>query len=443
MLKVDKLCVNFGDFKALRDVSLEIPDGEFFTLLGPSGCGKTTTLRAITGFITPVSGSITINGKEITEIPVEKRNIGMVFQSYALFPTMTVYQNIAFPLKVKKLKIYDLDEIIKLLTDKEVDSESKDKISALVGKIRQTKKLEDESAAAELAQKFGIEQEEFKKKLVKLALFARKYNKLEIDDIVRNVASKVDLVDEQLVKNVSELSGGQQQRVAIARALASDPPILCLDEPLSNLDAKLRVQLRSELKDLQKKLGITMVYVTHDQEEALTLSDHICVFKKGEVDQIGTPNEIYNASKTEYTYNFIGDINRLSKELVEKINKTAKTKIDVNKNSYIRLERIHLNREDADFFTTEAIVEKTDYYGMYIKYYLKVGDDTIKAIEKNDGADVYKIGDKVKISFKISDILSFVPEKEEKVEAPAAKPETKMDKIKSVFKFKKKTGDKK
>lgn len=443
MLKVDKLCVNFGDFKALRDVSLEIPDGEFFTLLGPSGCGKTTTLRAITGFITPVSGSITINGKEITEIPVEKRNIGMVFQSYALFPTMTVYQNIAFPLKVKKLKIYDLDEIIKLLTDKEVDSESKDKISALVGKIRQTKKLEDESAAAELAQKFGIEQEEFKKKLVKLALFARKYNKLEIDDIVRNVASKVDLVDEQLVKNVSELSGGQQQRVAIARALASDPPILCLDEPLSNLDAKLRVQLRSELKDLQKKLGITMVYVTHDQEEALTLSDHICVFKKGEVDQIGTPNEIYNASKTEYTYNFIGDINRLSKELVEKIYKTAKTKIDVNKNSYIRLERIHLNREDADFFTTEAIVEKTDYYGMYIKYYLKVGDDTIKAIEKNDGADVYKIGDKVKISFKISDILSFVPEKEEKVEAPAAKPETKMDKIKSVFKFKKKTGDKK
>ena len=264
MLKVDKLCVNFGDFKALRDVSLEIPDGEFFTLLGPSGCGKTTTLRAITGFITPASGSITINGKEITEIPIEKRNIGMVFQSYALFPTMTVYQNIAFPLKVKKLKSYELDEIMKLLTDKEVDSDSKDKISALVGKIRQTKKLEDESAAAELAQKFGIEQEEFKKKLVKLALFARKYNKLEIDDIVRNVASKVDLVDEQLVKNVSELSGGQQQRVAIARALASDPPILCLDEPLSNLDAKLRVQLRSELKDLQKKLGITMVYVTHD-----------------------------------------------------------------------------------------------------------------------------------------------------------------------------------
>ncbi len=250
------------------------------------------------------------------------------------------------------------------------------------------------------------------------------------------------MTDEQLVKNVSELSGGQQQRVAIARALASDPPILCLDEPLSNLDAKLRVQLRGELKDLQKKLGITMVYVTHDQEEALTLSDHICVFKKGEVDQIGTPNEIYNATKTEYTYNFIGDINRLSKEFIGKVNQTAETKIDLSQNSYIRLEQIHINRPTAEMYTTEAIVEKTDYYGMYIKYYLKVGEDTIKAIEKNDGADVYIVGEKVKISFKPSDILSFVPEPEEKAAAPASKPETKIDKIKSLFKSKKKTGDK-
>jgi len=440
MLKVENLCVNFGDFKALRNVSLEIPDGEFFTLLGPSGCGKTTTLRAITGFITPASGSITINGKEITEIPIEKRNIGMVFQSYALFPTMTVYQNIAFPLKVKKLKVYDLEEIFKLLTEKEIDENSKNEISNLVGKIRQTKKLDEDVSG--LAQKLETDAETLKKKLVKLALYARKYNKLEIDDIVHNVAAKVDLVDEQLVKNVSELSGGQQQRVAIARALASDPPILCLDEPLSNLDAKLRVQLRSELKDLQKKLGITMVYVTHDQEEALTLSDHICVFKKGEVDQIGTPNEIYNASKTEYTYNFIGDINRLSKGIVELVNKRAKTKIDVNKNSYIRLERIHLNREEEGCFTIDAVVEKADYYGMYIKYYLKVGEDCIKAIEKNDGAEIYKAGEKVKLSFRPADILSFVPE-EEKEEQVKTKPKSKLDSIKSVFKYKKKTGDKK
>ncbi len=440
MLKVENLCVNFGDFKALRNVSLEIPDGEFFTLLGPSGCGKTTTLRAITGFITPASGSITINGKEITEIPIEKRNIGMVFQSYALFPTMTVYQNIAFPLKVKKLKVYDLEEIFKLLTEKEIDENSKNEISNLVGKIRQIKKLDEDVSG--LAQKLETDAETLKKKLVKLALYARKYNKLEIDDIVHNVAAKVDLVDEQLVKNVSELSGGQQQRVAIARALASDPPILCLDEPLSNLDAKLRVQLRSELKDLQKKLGITMVYVTHDQEEALTLSDHICVFKKGEVDQIGTPNEIYNASKTEYTYNFIGDINRLSKGIVELVNKRAKTKIDVNKNSYIRLERIHLNREEEGCFTIDAVVEKADYYGMYIKYYLKVGEDCIKAIEKNDGAEIYKAGEKVKLSFRPADILSFVPE-EEKEEQVKTKPKSKLDSIKSVFKYKKKTGDKK
>ena len=203
MLKIENLNVHFGSFHALKDVSLEIKDGEFFTLLGPSGCGKTTTLRSITGFIKPSSGKITIDGRDITDIPVEKRNIGMVFQSYALFPTMTVYQNIAFSLTVQKK------------------------------------------------------------------------DKAQIDRIVHECAKKVDLTEEQLVKNVSELSGGQQQRVAIARALASNPPILCLDEPLSNLDAKLRVQLRRELKELQKKLGITMVYVTHDQEEALTLSDTI------------------------------------------------------------------------------------------------------------------------------------------------------------------------
>ena len=361
MLKVENLCVNFGDFKALRDVSLEIPDGEFFTLLGPSGCGKTTTLRAITGFITPASGKITIDGKDITNVPVEKRNIGMVFQSYALFPTMTVYQNIAFSLKIQKK------------------------------------------------------------------------NKFEIDDIVREVAKKVDLTDEQLVKNVTELSGGQQQRVAIARALASNPPILCLDEPLSNLDAKLRVQLRTELKELQKKLGITMVYVTHDQEEALTLSDHICVFRKGVVDQIGTPNEIYNKSKTEYTYNFIGDINKLTPSLVETINASdIEPKLDPEKNNYIRLERVHLNTSVKKGFVTEAKVVDREYYGMYIKYKLAIGEDTIRAIAKNDGEEVYELGDKVKVGLRLTDILSFVPEPEEEP-APVAKKQTLGDKIKSIF----------
>ena len=357
MLKVEKLNVHFGDFHELKDVSLEIPDGEFFTLLGPSGCGKTTTLRAITGFIKPSGGKITINGKDITDIPVEKRNIGMVFQSYALFPTMTVYQNIAFSLEVQKK------------------------------------------------------------------------NKVEIDDIVHECARKVDLTDVELVKNVSELSGGQQQRVAIARALASNPPILCLDEPLSNLDAKLRVQLREELKELQKKLGITMVYVTHDQEEALTLSDHICVFKKGVVDQIGTPNEIYNKSRTEYTNNFIGDVNKLSPEFVDAINRSGigGVELDAQKHHYIRLEKVHIGKTGKEYFTAEATVKSIEYYGMYIKYHLAVGGSVIKEIEKNDAMEVHGVGDKVTISIRPRDIQSFVPEPEEEAR-PAQKSGNKVHK---------------
>ena len=169
MIKLENIEVTFGDFKALKDINIHVKEGEFFTFLGPSGCGKTTTLRTITGFIQPSGGKVYVRGKDITDMPVEKRNIGMVFQSYALFPTMTVYDNIAFGLKVQKM------------------------------------------------------------------------NKDEIRKKVYSMAEKVDLNEQRLVKKVSELSGGQQQRVAIARALVTSPEIICLDEPLSNLDAKLRV----------------------------------------------------------------------------------------------------------------------------------------------------------------------------------------------------------
>ena len=168
MIELKDIVVKFGDFEALHNINVEVREGEFFTFLGPSGCGKTTTLRTITGFIEPVSGTVSVKGADITHVPIEKRNIGIVFQSYALFPSMTVYNNIAFGLKVQKLK------------------------------------------------------------------------KQEIDDKVRAIARKVDLSDEQLEKAVSQLSGGQQQRVAIARALVTGPAIICMDEPLSNLDAKLR-----------------------------------------------------------------------------------------------------------------------------------------------------------------------------------------------------------
>ena len=330
MIELKDIVVKFGDFEALHNINVEVKEGEFFTFLGPSGCGKTTTLRTITGFIDPVMGTINVDGKDITHVPIEKRNIGIVFQSYALFPTMTVYDNIAFGLKVKKLK------------------------------------------------------------------------KQEIDEKVRAIAKKVDLSDEQLKKAVSQLSGGQQQRVAIARALVTGPAIICMDEPLSNLDAKLRVQLRNELKKMQQDFGITTIYVTHDQEEALTLSDRIAVFNKGFIEQIGTPNEVYNHSKTEFVCNFIGDINPICRAVADKMG------LSDRENHFIRLERLRVNQPQRDGeVLLEGKVESREYYGLYIKYYINVGDQVLKVIEKNDGVNIYEAGQQVTVGLGLSDVMSY------------------------------------
>ena len=340
MIELKNIVVKFGEFTALHDINVEVKEGEFFTFLGPSGCGKTTTLRTITGFIEPVEGTVMVNDQDITHVPIEKRNIGIVFQSYALFPTMTVYDNIAFGLKVKKMK------------------------------------------------------------------------KLEIDRKVKEIAKKVDLSDEQLQKAVSQLSGGQQQRVAIARALVTGPAIICMDEPLSNLDAKLRVQLRNELKKMQKEFGITTIYVTHDQEEALTLSDRIAVFNKGYIEQIGTPNEVYNFSKTEFVCNFIGDINRLSDEVVSSV-KAAGGKVDPGKHNYVRLERLHVNVEpEPGQVALPGRVTMREYYGLYIKYYIDLGSQTLKVIEKNDGVRIYEEGQQVQVILDPRDIMAYEPGEE-------------------------------
>ena len=302
MIELKDIVVKFGDFEALHNINVEVREGEFFTFLGPSGCGKTTTLRTITGFIEPVSGTVSVKGADITHVPIEKRNIGIVFQSYALFPSMTVYNNIAFGLKVQKLK------------------------------------------------------------------------KQEIDDKVR----------------------------AIARALVTGPAIICMDEPLSNLDAKLRVQLRNELKKMQRDFGITTIYVTHDQEEALTLSDRIAVFNKGFIEQIGTPNEVYNHSKTEFVCNFIGDINRLEGEVA------AAMKLNPAQHHFVRLERIRVNRPaDENELRLDGMIESREYYGLYIKYYIHVGSQTIKAIEKNDGINIYEPGEKVTVGIHPVDVMSY------------------------------------
>ena len=339
MIELKNIVVQFGEFTALHDINVHVKEGEFFTFLGPSGCGKTTTLRTITGFINPVSGTVHVKDRDITHVPIEDRNIGIVFQSYALFPTMTVYDNIAFGLKIKKLK------------------------------------------------------------------------KQEIDKKVREIAKKVDLSDEQLKKAVSQLSGGQQQRVAIARALVTGPAIICMDEPLSNLDAKLRVQLRNELKRMQQEFGITTIYVTHDQEEALTLSDRIAVFNKGYIEQIGTPNEVYNHSATEFVCNFIGDINRLSGEVSQKLG------VDPAMNNYMRLERIHVNVEPAaDDVVIPGVVRSREYYGLYIKYSIDLGSQMIMVIEKNDGINIYETGQQVNAVLNRRDVMSYSPGENEEVD---------------------------
>ena len=345
MVKLDGIVVKFGDFTALNRISAEVREGEFFTFLGPSGCGKTTTLRVITGFIEPAEGSVYVRGEDITRVPIEERKIGIVFQSYALFPTMTVYDNIAFALKVKK-----------------------DKRSV-------------------------------------------------IDSKVREIARKVDLSDDHLKKAVSQLSGGQQQRVAIARALVNEPAIICMDEPLSNLDAKLRVQLRNELKKMQRDIGITTLYVTHDQEEALTLSDRIAVFKDGSIEQIGSPNDVYNHSASEFVCNFIGDINRIGNPVIHDLNR-AGAKLAEKNHHYIRLERVRVNgshREGKPAW--QGVVESREYYGLFIKYTVVMPQQILRVVEKNDGVNIYDPGDTVTISLDPADIMSY-PAKGEDTDAP-------------------------
>ena len=234
MIKFNNIEIKFGDFTAIKDLTLEVKKGEFFTFLGPSGCGKTTTLRSLVGFIKPTKGNIVVKGEDITDKPIEKRGIGMVFQSYALFPTMTVEENIVFGLKENK------------------------------------------------------------------------WAKDAIRKRVAEVSAMVNLTDEQLKKNVSALSGGQQQRVAIARALALNPEIIVLDEPLSNLDAKLRSQMRVELSKLHRELGATVIYVTHDQVEAMTLGTRIVVMKSGKIQQAATPGDLYQNPVNKFVAGFIG-----------------------------------------------------------------------------------------------------------------------------------------
>ncbi len=334
MITFKDIQIKYNDFIAIDNLNLTINEGEFFTFLGPSGCGKSTTLRALVGFLEPSQGQILVDNQDITNLDPKKREIGIVFQSYALFPTMTVFDNIAFGLKVKKVS----PEIIKAK--------------------------------------------------------------------VHEIAKKINISDEQLNRNISELSGGQQQRVALARALVLEPKILCLDEPLSNLDAKLRVSLRKELKRLQKELGITTLYVTHDQEEALTLSDRIAVFNNGFIEQVGTPYDIYNQSETQFVCDFIGSINKISQEVLKKLQ--GENKYFKETEGYIRLERVKLEKTSPQDLSITGVISDIEFNGVLIKYKVDLSNsESIHIIEKNDGLSRHIIEEKVTMYINPRDIMQF------------------------------------
>ena len=243
-LSIDHLEKSFGPNRVVKDFNLGIEKGEFISLLGPSGCGKTTVLRMVAGFETPSSGAIRIDGQDVTHLRPNQRNIGMVFQSYALFPNLTVADNVAFGLKVAGMAKDGRDQRV-----------------------------------AEMLKLIGL--------------------------------------DHLGTRYPFQLSGGQQQRVSLARALAVQPRVLLLDEPLSALDAKIRVSLRTEIRAIQQKLGITTIFVTHDQEEALSISDRIVVMHQGIADQVGTPFEIYNRPTTKFVANFVGTLNTFDAEILD------------------------------------------------------------------------------------------------------------------------------
>ncbi|MCM3238514.1 ABC transporter ATP-binding protein [Heyndrickxia oleronia] len=326
-INLENVQKTFGKVIAVDQLNLQIREGEFFTFLGPSGCGKTTTLRMIAGFYYPTKGIVRFGEKDMTRVPPEKRNTGMVFQNYALFPHMTVFENVAFGLKVRKIP----------------STEIKNRVHDVLEKVR-------------------------------LGTFSN--------------------------RQVSQLSGGQQQRVALARALVIEPEILLLDEPLSNLDAKLRDEMRTEILRLQRDYHITTIYVTHDQAEALSMSDRIAVFNNGVCHQIGTPFEIYNEPANDFVAQFIGEINFIPFEM----DKIKEGKIEVRifqGNQSLSVKRIPFNdvkfsmdeklilsiRPESIKLSTKAMegenvlegkIESLQFFGSSVEILVKVQDITLK-----------------------------------------------------------------
>ena len=333
----------YGDFTALNGVSLNIKEGEFFTLLGPSGCGKTTLLRMIAGFNSIEGGDFYFGEKRINDVAAHKRDIGMVFQNYAIFPHLTVRENVAYGLKARKTPKKEMDERV-----------------AEALKLVQIEHLAD-----------------------------RKPN---------------------------ELSGGQQQRVALARAFVIEPSVLLMDEPLSNLDAKLRVQMRTVIKKLQRRLGITTIYVTHDQEEALAISDRIAVMKDGNIMQIGTPNEIYAKPQNPFVAGFIGVSNFLDCDVKGDevtIQGEITVKIPVQK-EFTGKGKLSARPEQL-FFSEEGMPGKvmiSTFLGDFVEYEVELDNGQTLVVNEytKDTADVHEDGKRVHLSFDPNRVSLYVAE---------------------------------
>ncbi len=323
----------YGSNHVVKDLNLDVYEGEFLTLLGSSGCGKTTTLRMIAGFEEPTNGTIQVENEDIHNKEPFERDVNTVFQSYALFPHMTIYDNVAYGLKMKKVKKAEIKERVTEMID-----------------------------------------------LVQLGGFEKRYP--------------------------SQLSGGQKQRVAIARALINKPKVLLLDEPLGALDLKLRKQMQLELKRLQKKLNITFIYVTHDQEEALTMSDRICIMNEGVMQQIGTPSEIYESPQTRFVATFIGETNLFDSSVTDATEDRLHIQIEpgdfnVPKDDFkkgdmlvisVRPERMLYSESPVEGFNLEGIVKEQIYVGSILKTVVRLSNGNEVKIERLAGQELPKGG---------------------------------------------------
>jgi spermidine/putrescine ABC transporter ATP-binding subunit len=347
-VEVLSLAKHFGSVKAVDDVTFSVEPGSFLTLLGPSGSGKTTTLNIIAGFESPTSGEVLLGSDSITSIPTYKRNIGMVFQNYALFPHMTVAQNIAYPLQMRRLNKAQIDQNV-----------------------------------AEALQ------------MVQLEGFGERYPK--------------------------QLSGGQQQRVAISRALVFKPPLLLMDEPLGALDKKLREQMQIEIKRIQNQTGITVIYVTHDQEEALVMSDQIIILNNGRLQQIGSPKEIYDRPQNRFVADFIGETNLFDAEIrkenhhfmVELINLDTQFKAPMDlalspgkASISIRPEMLWLEDKTTERNGIAGQIEELIYVGESTKYIVAVLDKQVVIRQpRRTETGRFSKGDPVTILFNIADMV--------------------------------------